>query len=167
MSKFGWSYPPGAANDPNAPYNQNDDGPCEVCGQSYDDCICPECTTCGQIGDPACYDGGYTCSWCGIRPGGFDIASCINKPYGHCDPKAFESHGQKRSQWQIVLREAAEADWLAQAKAEADWEAQLDDLDTYIESLEEQIEKGTRRLSPHHVPHDGPHDASCFADFDN
>lgn len=25
MSKFGWSYPPGAANDPNAPYNQDDD----------------------------------------------------------------------------------------------------------------------------------------------
>ena len=24
MSKFGWSYPPGAANDPNAPYNQTD-----------------------------------------------------------------------------------------------------------------------------------------------
>lgn len=22
-SKFGWSYPPGAANDPNAPYNQD------------------------------------------------------------------------------------------------------------------------------------------------
>ena len=24
MSKFGWSYPPGAANDPYAPYNQAD-----------------------------------------------------------------------------------------------------------------------------------------------
>jgi hypothetical protein len=23
MNKFGWSYPPGAANDPNAPYNQD------------------------------------------------------------------------------------------------------------------------------------------------
>jgi hypothetical protein len=23
---FGWSYPPGAANDPNAPWNQDDDG---------------------------------------------------------------------------------------------------------------------------------------------
>lgn len=23
---FGWSYPPGAANDPSAPYNQTDDG---------------------------------------------------------------------------------------------------------------------------------------------
>lgn len=48
MSKFGWSYPPGAANDPNAPYNQPDynvdmlkdksvvarkDHKCEFCGQ--------------------------------------------------------------------------------------------------------------------------------------
>jgi hypothetical protein len=24
MSKFGWSYPPGAANDPNAPWNQDE-----------------------------------------------------------------------------------------------------------------------------------------------
>ena len=23
---FGWSYPPGAENDPNAPYNQDDEG---------------------------------------------------------------------------------------------------------------------------------------------
>lgn len=31
MSKFGWDYPPGAANDPNAPYNQDadDDTPAE------------------------------------------------------------------------------------------------------------------------------------------
>lgn len=36
MGKFGWSYPPGAATDPNAPYNQTpaDALPvwCEVCG---------------------------------------------------------------------------------------------------------------------------------------
>lgn len=44
---FGWDYPAGAANDPNAPYNQdadycskceeeasiNDDGLCEVCAE--------------------------------------------------------------------------------------------------------------------------------------
>lgn len=48
MSKFGWSYPPGAANDPNAPWNQDypditvlkekvvkarKDHKCEFCGQ--------------------------------------------------------------------------------------------------------------------------------------
>lgn len=51
---FGWSYPPGAENDPNAPWNQQE-GPCAVCGQFVDDCVCPECPKCGAIGDPGCY----------------------------------------------------------------------------------------------------------------
>jgi hypothetical protein len=54
-SKFGWSYPPGAANDPNAPYNQDDDGPCAVCCKCVTDCICPECPVCGETGNPKCY----------------------------------------------------------------------------------------------------------------
>jgi hypothetical protein len=29
MGMFGWSYPPGAENDPSAPYNQDDEGDCE------------------------------------------------------------------------------------------------------------------------------------------
>ena len=53
-SVFGWSYPPGAANDPNAPWNL-DEGPCAVCGKSVDDCICPECSTCKAMGDLTCY----------------------------------------------------------------------------------------------------------------
>jgi hypothetical protein len=56
MGIFGWSYPPGAANDPNAPYNQTDDGPCDVCGKAIDDCICPECDVCGETGNTECYD---------------------------------------------------------------------------------------------------------------
>ena len=52
---FGWSYPPGAANDPNAPWNQ-DDGPCAVCHKPVDDCVCPECPVCHSNGDPACYE---------------------------------------------------------------------------------------------------------------
>jgi hypothetical protein len=56
MSIFGWSYPPGAANDPSAPYNQDGSDACEVCGQSVDACICPECPVCECCGDPACYD---------------------------------------------------------------------------------------------------------------
>lgn len=52
---FGWSYPPGAANDPNAPYNQDDDGPCAVCCNDVTDCVCPECPVCGSMGDPKCY----------------------------------------------------------------------------------------------------------------
>ena len=54
MSLFGWSYPPGAANDPNAPYNQVD-LPCAVCGDDVGDCTCPECPKCGSFGDPDCY----------------------------------------------------------------------------------------------------------------
>ena len=33
----------------------NLEGPCEVCGKSIDDCICPECPKCGGYGDPRCY----------------------------------------------------------------------------------------------------------------
>lgn len=54
-SIFGWSYPPGAANDPSAPYNQVDP-PCGVCGHDCEACICPECPVCGAQGDPGCYD---------------------------------------------------------------------------------------------------------------
>lgn len=54
MGIFGWSYPPGAANDPSAPYNQ-EEGPCAVCGEFEDKCICPECPECTSIGDPQCY----------------------------------------------------------------------------------------------------------------
>lgn len=50
MSLFGWGYPPGVSNIPG-------DEPfvCEVCGQSDDNCICPECPVCGEIGWPECY----------------------------------------------------------------------------------------------------------------
>ena len=54
---FGWSYPPGAADDPNAPFNQ-DDPPCEVCGKFLDgddSCDCQECPKCGRKGDAECY----------------------------------------------------------------------------------------------------------------
>lgn len=54
MGIFGWSYPPGAANDPFAPYNQVDP-PCAICGNFEEECICPECTVCGSIGDETCY----------------------------------------------------------------------------------------------------------------
>ena len=54
MGIFGWSYPPGAANDPSAPWNQ-EEPPCKVCGLHVDDCICPECDACFAVGDPRCY----------------------------------------------------------------------------------------------------------------
>tara|TARA_S200000501_G_C20492251_1_gene598728 strand:- start:162 stop:398 length:237 start_codon:yes stop_codon:yes gene_type:complete len=45
---FGWEYPAGAANDPNAPWNQIIET-CETCGDDYDisdfneDGVCSEC----------------------------------------------------------------------------------------------------------------------------
>lgn len=56
---FGWSYPPGAALDPNAPYNQNGPYICEVCLCDAEvDCRCPECPVCGDFGNPRCYEPG-------------------------------------------------------------------------------------------------------------
>jgi hypothetical protein len=34
-----------------------DPGPCEVCGYDIDNnCVCPECDNCGDIGNPECYE---------------------------------------------------------------------------------------------------------------
>ncbi len=32
-------------------------GTCEICGELWDDCICPECPICGEQGKPDCYEG--------------------------------------------------------------------------------------------------------------
>jgi hypothetical protein len=42
------------AIEPRNPF-ETDDGPCGICGKAVDDCICPECPTCGGQGDPKCY----------------------------------------------------------------------------------------------------------------
>lgn len=97
MGMFGWSYPPGAANDPSAPYNQQE-GPCEVCGKGVDDCICPECDLCGCYGDPDCYDP-YL-----FRPG---------------------YHGLFRTKEQEDSLAVMEVKWAAECKADFEyWEAQ-------------------------------------------
>lgn len=31
-------------------------GYCEICGEKWDKCICPECPICGEQGKPACYE---------------------------------------------------------------------------------------------------------------
>jgi len=48
-SIFGWSYPPGCSGPP------DEEGPCYLCGQDVDHCICPECPVCGAVGDHLCY----------------------------------------------------------------------------------------------------------------
>ena len=34
---------------------EEDEGPCEVCGNYVDDCTCVECLICGSFGRLACY----------------------------------------------------------------------------------------------------------------
>lgn len=121
MSKFGWSYPAGAANDPFAPYNQTEQ-PCAVCGQWPDNCICPECSVCGVQGDPICYDSGIDCSWCGRREPnhgeGFAASWCGAAHNGIAHTRvAIASHGLERSPEQLASRAAAEAQWRAEAQA--------------------------------------------------
>ena len=46
-SPFGWDYPAGAAEDPNAPWNQHDDDRCSECGaeveEDEDNDPCSDC----------------------------------------------------------------------------------------------------------------------------
>lgn len=59
MGKFGYSLPPGCSTLPG-----EEQVTCEVCGGDPEldcpdqpgSCICPECTRCGQFGNPHCYD---------------------------------------------------------------------------------------------------------------
>jgi len=51
MGIFGWSLPPGVTTLP----GEEDEGPCEVCGNSVNNCICPECPVCGEYGNTNCY----------------------------------------------------------------------------------------------------------------
>lgn len=113
---FGWSYPPGAANDPNAPYNQTDEGPCDVCGQNiYGDCICQDCPVCGATGDPACYD------------------DTVNKEFmdgeWHVVEASEPSHGMIRSFAQVALRLEAERLWEEDIKAENKYYEELEERD--------------------------------------
>src|SRR5262245_65324906 len=114
-SPFGWSLPPGAASDPNAPWNQ-EDGPCAVCCKHIDDCCCPECPTCQQQGEPSCY------------------MKCFDEKGNACEP-----HIAKLSHAQILAREecriALRQDQVQERKLgleylrehDADWNTLCDD----------------------------------------
>jgi hypothetical protein len=56
MSKLGWSYPAGAENDPNAPYNQTEEYPesCPICSKDNAD----------DSGDPLHSDGIFCSRHC-------------------------------------------------------------------------------------------------------
>ena len=55
MSKFGWSLPPGVTQRMIDEAYGGDEGPCQCCGHDPADCICPECSTCGEQGNLNCY----------------------------------------------------------------------------------------------------------------
>lgn len=84
---FGWSLPPGCGRLP----GEEPDPPCELCGRFEDDCICPECTECGERADPRCYR-----------------------------PRADGGCGMTRTPEQVASLTAAEKEWTEQARAEAE-----------------------------------------------
>lgn len=51
MGAFGWSYPPGCSGPP----DDDREEICEVCTLEAGSCICPECSCCGEHGNPTCY----------------------------------------------------------------------------------------------------------------
>lgn len=101
-SIFGWDYPPGAANDPNAPWNQVDP-PCAICGKEAGVCICPECPTCGAQGDPGCYVED-ACPVCGIA---LEDTCTLSE----CYYSAMPNHGLRRTPEQVRSLKEAEAQW--------------------------------------------------------
>jgi len=52
---FGWSLSPGVTQRMIDDAYGGDEGPCQCCGNDPADCICPECPTCGEQGNQACY----------------------------------------------------------------------------------------------------------------
>lgn len=104
---FGWSLPPGAANHPNAPWNQ-EEFPCDVCGLFSDECICPECPVCQCYGDPGCYAPD------GASP---ELHHRWTSPEGH--------HGLTRSFAQVVLRARLDQELDDYTKADDKYYAQI------------------------------------------
>ncbi len=49
--RSGWNMPPGCFRTP----ADEPDPPCAVCCRAVDDCVCPECKVCGEVGDQRCY----------------------------------------------------------------------------------------------------------------
>jgi hypothetical protein len=94
MGMFGWSYPPGAASDFFAPYNQQEP-PCEVCGRF--DCCCPECPRCGVAGDPHCYEQHGLTRTPEQQTGAAALAAAIAEAAERCNAEAeYWSHPDRK-----------------------------------------------------------------------
>jgi hypothetical protein len=111
----GWNMPPGCTYaDLDRAFGE--EGPCSVCGQTIDDCLCPECPHCGSVGDPVCYDGGIRCDQIGTI---HDNAFCfVQTKHVHYP---IPPHGLVRSEAQIASRAALDRALEEDAKAEALW----------------------------------------------
>ena len=85
---FGWDYPAGAANDPNAPWNQGDDH-CPYCcpahedSKEWDDPLCTECD--GPVSEGVCYLFGLLPGWLAGKLKGFKILWGLAPSY--CNPQ--------------------------------------------------------------------------------
>lgn len=89
MSVFGWSLPPGCSSTP-----YEDEGPCIICGKFPENCECPECDVCGEIGNPECVGRHMLaerwpvdirfCALCGMNdPESQHIQVRLSSPEGH------------------------------------------------------------------------------------
>lgn len=102
MGIFGWSLPPGCGKLPG-----EEEYPCDLCGEFPDNCICPECPTCGSVGDVACYD-----------------------------PNSRHFHGMVRSQEQILTLAHNEALWEEDNRMETEYFSRIDPhLDEWPDDL--------------------------------
>ena len=110
----GWNLPPGCTNaDIEAAFGG--DGPCDVCGQDVDHCICPECPVCRGVGDPICYDGGFRCD----QIGPLDNYRQCHVSFKHMHYR-LAAHGLVRTPEQIAAKTEADAALAAEA-AEDRW----------------------------------------------
>jgi hypothetical protein len=85
MGIFGWSYPPGCNGTP-----FDEDHPCELCGKLEDDCICPECPKCGEVGRKDCYN---LITGCGLLMTEEQVASL------KAQQEAWQKQAQQEAQW--------------------------------------------------------------------
>lgn len=106
MGMFGWSYPPGCSSVPG-------DEPCycEVCGQGEDDCQCPECPVCGDIGNKKCYG---------------DVGEDVTKMLSLCDER-----NSLNDQWIQLMRDGKEDEARTMLARMEMKEKDIDEFKTY------------------------------------
>jgi hypothetical protein len=86
MGIFGWDYPPGCHGTP-----YDDDPVCDICYRQPEQCICPECSVCGETGNLNCYgEGGH-----GMVLTPAQVAAQVQWKFDH-DIEPFDLEGDER-----------------------------------------------------------------------